>query len=113
MMSWERLIEHDQEILSGGMLLKFRAELPFEGEVVMMICYNAGQSSEEPFSLITISGHKAGINPYVVFPAECNVSDSSIGLRKKWLVENWNKWVWPEGSVNEVWLRSALTAAEL
>jgi len=112
-MIWEKLVEHDQEILSGGMLLKFRADLPFESEVVMMICYNAGQSSEEPFSLITISGHKAGINPYVVFPAECNIPGSSIGLSKKWLEKNWSIWVWPQGTADEVWLRPALSAAEL
>jgi hypothetical protein len=64
-------------------------------------------------SSVTISDHKAGINPYVVFPADCNASGDSIGLSHKWLVANWSMWVWPQGSVEDVWLRSSLSSKEL
>ena len=70
-----------------------------------MVC-EGGYSQK---GLITISGYKAGINMYVLFPEEANPD----GLSTEWLIKNWTKWVWPEGDVNSVLVRHALTYDEI
>jgi hypothetical protein len=45
---------------------------------------------------------------YVVFPESPDGS-----LQRTWLVENWNKWVWPAGDVNDAFVRRPLDASEL
>ena len=56
------------------------------------------------YGLIVLSGHKAGMIS-VVFPAESSLP-GHVGLRREWLIENWNKWVYPNGSAEEVWIRN-------
>ena len=106
-MNWTKLTEFNKEFLSRGALLKFPAKYPFESHVVMMIC----EGPERNFNckcLLTITGHKSGINPYVVFP------ESPDGnLRRNWLIENWNKWVWPDGNITDVLIGGPLDASEL
>ena len=46
---------------------------------------------------------------YVLFPEEANPD----GLSTEWLIKNWTKWVWPEGDVNSVLVRHALTYDEI
>jgi hypothetical protein len=45
------------------------------------------------YGLMVVSGYKSG----------------SVGLQRGWLVENWKKWVYPDGSVDEAWIRSPET----
>lgn len=92
-------------------MLKFGAKHPFEENVALMVCENRG--GDRPYGLITITGHKAGINPYVAFPLDCRVDETSIGLSTKWLIANWENWVWPDGHVADVFVRGALQASEL
>lgn len=106
---WKKLTDFPESALERGYLLKFPAKYPFEDYVVMMVCgYPEDGKHLSAAGLITISGYKAGVNPYVVFPdTVCKV------LTKNWLIENWNKWVWPEGNVNDVWVREPLDALEI
>lgn len=67
----------------------------------MMICEAPDKSGR--LGLIAISGYKAGINCYVVFPERPSQSDVSA----RWLINNWKIWVWPGGNVNEVEVRDA------
>lgn len=103
---WKKLVELTANSFSRGTLIKFPAEYPFEKEVIMMI-------SESPdgkgLCLITITGYKAGINCYQKFPE----LDIQVEIKATWLLDNWNKWVWPEGDVNDVWIHDTLQANDL
>ncbi|ROR24942.1 immunity protein 45 of polymorphic toxin system [Comamonas sp. BIGb0124] len=98
-MMWVKLIDFERRSLRRGSLIKFHAGYPFEDEVVMMVC-SSPEGSLNP-ALITITGHKAGINCYVAFPSEAQCE--GVFLDVKWLIDNWAKWVWPEGSAEDVW----------
>lgn len=82
-MSWKRLIDVSNDDIMRGSLLKFNSDYPFEQEVVMMFC--EVPSGLGKFGLITITGNKAGINPYFIFPDDI-VNENKI---KDWLVYNW------------------------
>lgn len=103
---WSKLTELRGDTFSRGDLIKFPAEYPFEGEVVMML-------SEAPYKdglcLITITGHKAGINCFQKLP-ELVAEDT---LAADWLITNWNEWIWPEGDVNQVFIHKVLQVTDL
>lgn len=108
---WKRLIDMPDLVLQRGFLLKFPAQYPFEGSVVMMVSGYPDEGNRlGSASLMTITGYNAGVNPYVLFPPEVREFGA---LNARWLIDNWNKWVWPEGNVNDVLVRESLTAAEL
>jgi len=108
---WKKLIDVPDLIVQRGYVLKFPAKYPFEDFVVMMVSgYPEGGNSLAAISLITITGYKAGINPYVLFPQEVHPYGTLTG---DWLIKNWSKWVWPEGDVNDVWVKEALDASVL
>jgi hypothetical protein len=106
MTNWKKLTEYEELQLERGALLRFPAGHPFEGSVVMMICEAPDKSS---LALMTITGYKAGINCYVAFPAEAGTT----GLSVKWLVNNWNLWVWPGGLAADAEVRTSLEAREV
>lgn len=107
MKNWKKLIENVDLVMTRGMLLRFVAGQPFESHVVMMVCEAPDKSGR--LGLMTISGYKAGINCYVVFPEQFSSDCISI----KWLIDNWKIWVWPDGDVNEVEVRESLNALEI
>lgn len=88
--------------LRRGALLRFTATCPFEEKIIVMICENLG-NLEMPVNLIVITGHKAGINPLQNLPSECVSANG--GLSVNWLIANWEKWVYPECSVNDVMVK--------
>ena len=107
MMNWTRLVEYSESEVKRGALLRFAAGQPFEDHVVMMVCEAPDKSGR--LGLMAISGYKAGINCYVVFPEEA----APYQLLTKWLIDNWQKWVWPGGDVNEVMVRDPFEAQEI
>lgn len=82
-MNWKKLIDISNDDITRGSLLKFHSEHPFEKQVVMMFCEVPPDLGK--FGLITITGSKAGINPYFVFPDDV-VDENKI---KDWLIDNW------------------------
>lgn len=106
-MTWIKLLDSDIDYIQRGALLKFHASYPFEEEVIMMVCEGYGNAFQK--GLMTISGFKAGINAYVFFPENATTD----GLSRRWLAENWTKWVWPDGDVETVLIREVLLASEL
>lgn len=105
---WEKLQASSEGELRRGTLIKFSAKLPFEENVIMMIC--DVPIRERTKGLITVTGYKAGINPFVAFPKE---ADCEAGVSRKWLQENWCKWVYEESDLNDVYIRGELGADEL
>jgi len=103
---WVKLTKLVGKSFSRGTLIRFPSSYPFENEVIMMV-------SEAPngngLCLITVTGYKAGINCYQKFP-ESEVN-SEIGA--DWLIQNWSKWVWPEGNVNDVLIHEVLQVNDL
>lgn len=59
--------------------------------------------------LITVTGYKAGINCYPKFPE----SELNLDIPADLLIQNWNKWVWPEGNVDDVLIHEALKPRDL
>jgi hypothetical protein len=109
MTNWKNLVESADSDLTRGMLLRFAAGESFENYVVMMVCEDPDKTDR--LGLITISGYKAGINCYVVFPNETESSSYQVSIR--WLIDNWKIWGWPDGNVNQVEIRQPLNALEI
>ena len=59
--------------------------------------------------LIIVTDYKAGINFYQKFPE----SEVNLDIPADWLIQNWNKWVWPEGNVDDVLIHEALKPSDL
>ena len=109
-MNWLKLSEVKAAVISRGTLIKFTASYPFESKVVMMVC--EAPHTRSSFGLITITGYKAGINCYVVLPDSARSEDATISTQ--WLYDNWQHWVWPESSPDDVWiLPEGLSANDL
>lgn len=99
-MSWLQLSKQNHLNLSRGSLIRFKALHPFEDEVIMMIC--EAPDCHSNLGLMTITGYKAGINCYVIFPESARDDDATIS--SQWLLQNWRKWVWPDGNPDDVWV---------
>ncbi len=99
-MNWLKLADNKEVILRRGSLVRFRSSFPFEDVVIMMICESPGSSLKK--GLMTISGFKAGINCYSVFPDAAYTPEGSLITEK--IYDNWQNWVWPEGSPDDVWI---------
>ncbi|MBR8070652.1 hypothetical protein KDW23_09240 [Burkholderia cenocepacia] len=107
MTNWKKLTESAGSTVKRGTLLRFAAGDSFESHVVMMVCEAPDQL--ERLGLMAISGYKAGINCYVVFPEQ----SGSDCISTQWLIDNWQMWVWSNGDVNEVEVREPLNALEI
>lgn len=101
-MNWSKLIDFKEQYLQRGYLLKFKAHYPFEDQVIMML---TEAPNKDGLCLITISGHKAGINCYQKLPVSEVTTD--------WLIRNWTTWIWPESTLDDVFVRSQLLYSEI
>lgn len=109
-MKWIKLISYDKNIFRGT-YIKFISKYPFENEVIMMFCQNQ-QNEDFPFSLITITGHKAGIFPFQNLPKEC-LSKDSFSVKKDWLINNWTKWIYDECDIEDIFLRDSISIDDI
>lgn len=71
-----------------------KAEYPYESRVDFML--REDQNSPSKYSLIVISGSKAGCT-LVQLPEDSIILN--LGIGKQWLIDNWEKWVYPDGPV--------------
>lgn len=97
---WLRLEENKTISLTRGALVRFPASYPFEEEVVMMVCDSS--LGNHTLGLITISGYHAGFNCHSSFPDSTQNENATISAQ--WLYDNWQHWVWQEGSPEDVWI---------
>ncbi|TDY88454.1 Imm45 family immunity protein [Herbaspirillum huttiense] len=112
-MKWVKLIDCTDEYLVRGTLLKFPAKYPFESTVVLMLCEQRAESENWPHALVTITGHKAGINPLQLLPSECTTNPAGAAVSRTWLIDHWSHWCYPDCDVENVWARRPLAADEL
>ncbi|MBF7684072.1 hypothetical protein I2F27_12310 [Acinetobacter sp. B5B] len=106
-MNWSKLVDNPNIRISRGMLLKFRTKHPFKEEVIMMTC----EEGLNPFGLglIALTGTQVGNNMYTLFPKEA----TSEGLIAKSLIENWDKWVNSDSTINEIMIDEGLLGHEI
>jgi len=95
-----KLIDYKEDNLWRGTILRFKGQYPFEEIVDFMLVDTP--SVESSFALICISGYHAG-------STECHLpkdakSMNAHSISRKWLIENWNKWVYPDCSINDVFI---------
>lgn len=94
------LINCKQKFLCRGTIFRFKGKYPFtEPSVDFMICQVLG-SSESSLALYCVTGYYAGCIEYV-FPVEA-MAENAIAINTKWLIENWNKYVYDGFDVSEV-----------
>lgn len=100
---WFRLIDLDPlSSIGRGSLLQFFDESWRAEQVILMICETFG-NSDFPYSLVRLTGSKSGICPMQLLPSPS--SEKAAGLNVGWLIDNWDKWIWPDSNINDVWIR--------
>ncbi|WP_271409605.1 Imm45 family immunity protein [Pseudomonas sp. Q1-7] len=93
-----KLVDLESAELRNGNILRLPARWPYEEKVDLMVVDLSDE--ETPYALVVSSGHKAGLI-LIRLPCEC-VALEGRGIRKKWLIDNWAKWVYPECEVGDV-----------
>ncbi|WP_294390629.1 Imm45 family immunity protein [uncultured Sphingomonas sp.] len=97
---WQRLSEVDNNYrYSRGSLFLFKAEWPFE-EFVQFVLVVDGTT----YRFVSLTGYKSGhIYSYLPGDEEGFGIPGLAGIRAGWLKENWNKWVYPDGNIEDVY----------
>jgi hypothetical protein len=95
-----KLIEYAEKSISRGMIFRLPGEWPYESVVDFMVVDFA--DADRPHGLVISSGHKAGLI-LVKLPNESN-SDEGRALSTEWVINNWEKWIYPECNVDDVYL---------
>lgn len=96
----QRLVRaEDSYSLGRGTVFQFPGSYPYE-TVARLMLFVPIPSTPRPLGLIVIGGYKSGL-PLVVLPPEAcpDGSNTSCG----WIKSNWDKWIYPECSVEDVW----------
>ncbi|WP_025842207.1 Imm45 family immunity protein [Asaia platycodi] len=99
MRSFVKLIELENKYLTRGSVFRLPAKYPYESIVDFMVCENLASVSR--FSLMVTTGYKAGII-FQNFPLESLYDNCSISVG--WIVENWDEWIYPECTVENVFV---------
>jgi len=97
-MKWIRLVDSEEEYLPRGTVFRLPGEYPYE-DVVDFMVFDPEQEGEGQ-GLIVTSGYKAGLI-LVILPKE-SAGEGSRTLSRKWVVENWSHWIYPECDVSDV-----------
>ncbi|WP_445656978.1 Imm45 family immunity protein [Achromobacter sp. NCFB-sbj8-Ac1-l] len=103
-----KLMDAPGDGLWHGNILRLKAKWPYENVVDFMVFDTL--DAERPSGLIVTSGHKAGLI-LVHFPVIC-CNDNGRGVRKKWLIDNWDLWVYPDCSVDKVMFSTGYVVGE-
>jgi hypothetical protein len=96
-MMMQKLIDYSEETLFRGLILRCKAQYPYEEVVDFMICETYEEDSG--FTLNVVSGYKAGLR-FVILPKES--SDDRLGINATWLRNNWEKWGYNDCAVKDV-----------
>ncbi|WNJ95686.1 Imm45 family immunity protein [Vibrio ruber] len=93
-----KLVDSPTEQIYRGSVLRFPATHPYEKFVDFMV-FEQHQDNTRGMGLIVTSGYKAGLIS-IVLPSE----SGKTSVDKAWLIANWNKWVYPDCNVEDVYL---------
>lgn len=100
-----KLIDYKEDDLWRGTIFRFKGQYPFEEIVDFMLA--DVPFAESGYAVICISGYYAGFLE-VNLPKEAKSANAG-SISRRWLIENWNKWVYPDCSVNDVLILEAET----
>ncbi|WP_074759407.1 Imm45 family immunity protein [Pseudomonas abietaniphila] len=95
-----KLVDIKSEVVERGNVLTVSGSKSYEGKVDFMV-FETGMS-DRPYGLIVSSGYKAGLILAYLPPSSARTRG---GIDRKWLIEEWSKWVCPESDVRDVWWR--------
>lgn len=94
-----KLLNYEGNSLFRGGVFRVKGKYPYEEKVDFMIFINTIEKKvERKFGLIVTSGYKSG-SILILLPDECLCVNG--GVSKKWILENWNKWIY-DCNINEV-----------
>ncbi|WP_090268559.1 Imm45 family immunity protein [Pseudomonas panipatensis] len=99
MVSKVRLVDYKESSIWHGNVLRACGKYPYEEFVDFMVFET--QSEDTPYGLIVTSGYKAGLI-LVCLPKES--SSVAGGVDKEWIVSNWERWIYPDCDVSDVYL---------
>ncbi|MDR6741121.1 hypothetical protein J2X56_003145 [Herbaspirillum sp. 1173] len=98
-MAWKKLVTlEDCEYIMHGAIFRVKGVWPYEEFVDFMLVDMADDRTRH--ALVVSSGRKAGL-VLVRLPLDSG-SPTGNTLSRKWLIENWGKWVYPQCSVQDV-----------
>lgn len=86
--------------LRRGMILRLPGAYPHEEYVDLMLAELP--AGDRRFGLLVTTGHKAGL-VLVKLPQEAELAGAS-GISRKWVVDNWNQWIYETCLADEVYL---------
>lgn len=95
---WVKLQDYPSENLPRGLRLLVKGSAAYETVVELFLAEDPDSASG--FQVIVMTGHKSGVL-LVKLPQEAGAADS-VAISKKWMVDNWNKWIDAKSSVSEV-----------
>jgi hypothetical protein len=100
---WIELSEFDDEIMYRGDRIRVAVKPNHgEDEHVDFMIFHAFCNSTDGYSLLRISGYKAG-NLAVTLPSDSK-PEKSHGILTKWLRKNWRKWMPVDGKPKKIWV---------
>jgi len=105
-----KLIDLNDEIIRHGSVFRFPGGWPYEQNVDFLLAYFP--ASERENILIVATGHKAGIIAVMLPEASSGEGARGSGVSKSWILENWNTWIWPDCSVEDVFVINRYDAPE-
>ncbi|MEZ5986119.1 MAG: Imm45 family immunity protein [Hyphomonas sp.] len=98
-MTFVKLIEAERDEIWAGTVLRFPAQAPFEDSADFMLFFDV--HAESGFSLVCTTGSKAG-NLEARLPKAALASGKVRAIDRRWLIENWQAWIYPDTSVDQV-----------
>jgi len=102
-----KLVDFSDPVIERGSVLRMPAQWPYENVVDFMVFENP--EADRPYGLIVTSGYKGGLIR-VLFPRDCMVTDRR-GLSTVWVKDNWDYWIYPEVSLDAVFLSPGYSAS--
>jgi len=102
-MKIHKLINLPQPSIRYGSVFRVKGKWPYEAFVDFLLVYYPGDARES--HLIVSTGHKAGLI-LLTLPEESAIEPGASGLSTKWVRENWDKWIYPECPIEDVYVIS-------
>lgn len=94
---WLKLIEYKEDYISIGSILEIPNLYDFENRTQVIIFDSLRDNCG--LALLVVSGIKAG-SIYVIFPEESKYKNTRM-MSKKWLLDNFYKWISPNSNIKE------------
>ena len=103
---WRKLTDMAPDAVGYGAVFRFPARWPYENAVDYLLAQHDGDG----FALVVASGIKAGLVSLVLPPdARCHAPHQHA-VSRRWLIANWERWVYPDCAARDVFMRDVVSA---